>query len=370
MFPAPAAQPAGPAVQALTPPPRKPAASPNADTAPAQTSRPSADIIEFSHSALEFWAEARRQESVTTAMDMAADRPESEGPLADALADTPAVREAAASLDTDSLDLANAAEANLRIMLFALYLAQGMEAEEARDLAEEGVKQMGDLMEGAQGGPGLQAATGFRVTSETTVNLRIEGLEIRFQDGDRSISVSMQSISLEVTERTTVEGGVIFGAQDPLILDLDGNGFDTTNAHEGRLFDMDGDGEPEQVSWVRGNDALLALDRNGNGTIDDGTELFGDQNGAADGFAELARFDANGDGVIDADDPVYQALMLVDANGEARNMAEAGIANLRLDVVVPMNQRLTGGQLAATSGFHWQDGRQGTVGEVWFDVVA
>ena len=60
-------------------------------------------------------------------------------------------------------------------------------------------------------------------------------------------------------------------------------------------LDLDADGRMDSISVPTGDDALLALDRNGNGRIDDGRELFGDQHGAANGFAELARFDDNGD---------------------------------------------------------------------------
>ena len=60
---------------------------------------------------------------------------------------------------------------------------------------------------------------------------------------------------------------------------------------------------------MTGGDAFLAIDRNGNGSIDDGTELFGDQNGAAHGFAELAKFDSNHDGVINAQDDDFDKLL-------------------------------------------------------------
>ena len=62
------------------------------------------------------------------------------------------------------------------------------------------------------------------------------------------------------------------------MIDVAGNGYDLTSASEGVTFNIDGLGAAEQLAWTRLNsdDAFLVLDRNGNGTIDNGMELFGD----------------------------------------------------------------------------------------------
>ena len=96
----------------------------------------------------------------------------------------------------------------------------------------------------------------------------------------------------------------------PLVLDLDGDGielsaFDQTNA---TFFDLDEDGEAEQTGWVDSDDGLLAVDANGNGEIDDNSELFGSM--TEDGFSQLQAFDSNGDGVINASDADFEKLLV------------------------------------------------------------
>lgn len=155
---------------------------------------------------------------------------------------------------------------------------------------------------------------------------------------------------------------------DPLALDLDGNGLQTTGIEQGVIFDIDADGRADQVSFVRGGDAFLALDRNNNGRIDNGRELFGDQHGDKNGYEALAHHDDNHDGRIDQLDQVFNRLRLfsIDAQGQHRQigLSEAGIRAINLayqDVHQGLNASDT---LAQISSFEWNSGEQGQSGDL------
>jgi hypothetical protein len=137
----------------------------------------------------------------------------------------------------------------------------------------------------------------------------------------------------------------------PIVIDVAGNGFNLTNAVEGVMFDLNGTGTAEQISWTAGDsdDALLVLDRNGNGVIDNGRELFGSSTPqpylssgeTKNGFRALAVFDVaesggNGDGLIDARDSIFSSLKLWqdrNHNGTSEAGELLGLANSDVQVI-------------------------------------
>ena len=103
---------------------------------------------------------------------------------------------------------------------------------------------------------------------------------------------------------------------DPLVVNFAGTTAQLTDAKFG--FDLNVDGEEEQISFVKSGSGFLVLDKNGDGVVNNGSELFGPTTG--DGFAELADYDEDGDGWIDEQDSVFSRLMVwtKDASGASR----------------------------------------------------
>ena len=96
-----------------------------------------------------------------------------------------------------------------------------------------------------------------------------------------------------------------------------------THAYDRKVhFDIDDDGHAERVGWVKADDGLVAMDRNGNGNIDDITELYGDDEMPA--YDKLRQHDANKDGKIDARDPDYAGFAGVARYRPERSQAKPG----------------------------------------------
>lgn len=135
------------------------------------------------------------------------------------------------------------------------------------------------------------------------------------------------------------------GCDSPIVIDTAGDGYDLTPLEEGVVWNLTGNGS-RRYSWTvpEDDDSWLVLDRNSNGTIDDGTELFGNwtaqpDSGMRNGYEALKVFDSNNDGRIGSLDPIFASLRLWnDANhdgvtdsGELTTLDSHGILALDLD---------------------------------------
>jgi hypothetical protein len=150
---------------------------------------------------------------------------------------------------------------------------------------------------------------------------------------------------------------------DPLVLDLTGRGLDTTSLDGSSVhFDLNNDFFSERTGWIGSGAGLLALDKNGNSKIDDVTELFGSFTGS--GLGDLAQFDLNADGKIDAADAVFSKLRVwQDANGdgvtdagELQSLSQLGIASISLNGQAVNGTTPQGTEIRTYSTFTRTDG--------------
>ncbi|UIY28982.1 hypothetical protein LZK73_20465 [Neorhizobium galegae] len=167
-------------------------------------------------------------------------------------------------------------------------------------------------------------------------------------------------------------------AADPIILDLDHNGFTFTSVDDGVKFDINADGKLDQVAWTK-TDGILAFDVDGNGKIDNGSEIFTPNfaGGAhAGGVAALSTLDVNNDGKIDASDTGFDKLLVwQDANGngvsdegELKGLNDYGITGISLDADSAEGY-IDGQALFAEGSFTYADGSTGSFVEVGFDTL-
>lgn len=176
----------------------------------------------------------------------------------------------------------------------------------------------------------------------------------------QAASVDMQIVELNFQSGQSGEDATA----DPLVIDLDGDGVELTGVERGASFDIDADGTPDRVSVPTGGDAFLALDRDGDGRITSGAELFGDLTGATDGFRDLARFDLNLDGRITPRDPVFDDLLLFRPHGTNSTLAREGIDSLNIGRTGRPRTLPTGDILAGLGIVEKSDGSRRTLADV------
>jgi hypothetical protein len=167
----------------------------------------------------------------------------------------------------------------------------------------------------------------------------------------------------------------------PLVIDLANKGVTLSHPKEGVLFDIDADGSKEQISWPLDSlSVFVALDVNGNGTIDDASELFGNNSKTPDGkpvengFLALAKYDSNGDGFIDSKDPAFSKLRVwFDQNrngsGEAselNSLAKSSIARIDLSYTRGFEVDDFGNETRERSVVTMTDGSLRQVFDIWF----
>ncbi len=158
----------------------------------------------------------------------------------------------------------------------------------------------------------------------------------------------------------------------PIVLDLDGNGIDlaAVDSNGAVYWDIDNDGFEEASGWIAGNDGLLAIDLNGDGIINDHSELFGTD--TTDGFTILSAYDSNSDNLINASDADFNNLIVwVDTNAdgysdsdELHTLSDIGITSINLNASL-VDYEIAGNHITHESTFTI-NGQTQTIVDAWF----
>lgn len=156
---------------------------------------------------------------------------------------------------------------------------------------------------------------------------------------------------------------------DPLVINLGGDIAELSD--QTFLFDLDGDGQKDEINRLGAGSGFLALDKNGDGVINDGNELFGTKSG--NGFADLAAYDTDRNGFIDEGDEIWHKLKIwvMDENGEGQlySLAEKGVGaiclqNAATDFAITDENNQAKGRIRNTGFFLYENCGAGSVQHV------
>ena len=157
--------------------------------------------------------------------------------------------------------------------------------------------------------------------------------------------------------------------KDPLVVNF--NGAAAQLSSQRFSFDLDADGRGEEINFVGGGSGFLVFDRNGDGKVNNGLELFGARSG--DGFAELSALDVDGNGWVDDGDAAYGSLRVWSRNAAGKDLlvtlSQAGIGALSVaSVASEFSLKDSGnellGQIRSTGLYLREDGQVGTLQQV------
>ncbi|MFA6557561.1 MAG: calcium-binding protein, partial [Candidatus Obscuribacterales bacterium] len=163
--------------------------------------------------------------------------------------------------------------------------------------------------------------------------------------------------------------GIIYNAvgtfgSDPLILDLDGDGLETSSLDKGLYFNLAGQ-FGTRMAWAGKGDGVLGIDLNANGVIDDGTELIGSQltySSNSDSFQALSTYDSNSDGIINASDTLFSSLLVRQIDGVTQSLSDLNIASINLTTTITGITDTSGNHQTSISSFTRNDTTTGAIG--------
>lgn len=229
--------------------------------------------------------------------------------------------------------------------------------------------------EWAEQSPDAQFSTNFKVLNYTQENWQMEREETSFSTVGTVKTADGREINFNVNVGMSREFQQYYSEEldlasfkmcDPLVINLDTDVAEL--ADQNFYFDIDADGEQDEIAQLSGGSGYLALDKNSDGTINDGNELFGTKSG--NGFADLAKYDEDGNGWIDEGDAIWSKLKIWCKNEKGEDvlykLADKGVGaiclqNAATDFTLKGDSGQTKGAIRNTGIFLYENGNVGTV---------
>jgi hypothetical protein len=283
-------------------------------------------------------------------------------------------RPTAVSNDEEPLDNLHELEVSLLKLLVERMTGRAIQVVSPADLKRcEGevgatqAQQAAEIPDGGEGWGMVYEHYQSHYESEQT-SFQVEGV-VNTADGQEMRLQIQLSMSREFFTETSMIQRAGEALKDPLVVNFDGQAAELTRQRY--QFDIDADGNREQIHFVTPESGFLALDRNGDGEINDGSELFGTRSG--NGFADLSVYDSDDNGWIDENDPMFERLRVWLKDEQGRDQLVAlgakGIGAIYLghittpfEIKNPEN-RLLG--VVRESGFYLEEtGEAGTLQQV------
>ncbi len=223
-----------------------------------------------------------------------------------------------------------------------------------------------------QAGGAQEAPKAFRTTTQESSYRETESMSfiaqgmVKTSDGktigiDMSLLMSRDFYTANIaSERSEVS------MCDPLVLNFEGGSAELSQTKFS--FDIDCDGSLDQISFVKEGSGMLALDKNGDGKINDGSELFGTTSG--DGFADLAVYDEDANGWIDENDSIYDSLRIWSKNADgsdslvalgAKGVGAIYLGSAKADYSIKGADNSVYGAVRSTGIYLNEDGTSGTI---------
>ncbi|WP_346353459.1 hypothetical protein [Azotosporobacter soli] len=260
---------------------------------------------------------------------------------------------------------------NLTGKKIKFYMLDKMELKVADQTSDASILRQGGARHVAANQPrgwGFEYHSLQRHVEEESMQFSAKG-QVKTADGrqiDFNLEVGM-SRSFMTEQRVDIRAGDAL--KDPLVINYGGAA--ASLSEEKYHFDLDSDGNAEQMSFVSKGSGFLALDLNNDGKINNGKELFGPQSGS--GFNELKAYDGDGNGWIDENDPIYNKLRIwtKDQAGQDRLLAlgQAGVGAIYLGNVASEfshkdSENKLQGQVRSSGVFLREDGQVGSMQQV------